>query len=65
MKTSYRCDSCEALMINGVYCHETGCPNAWMGKKKHCFQCGFDFVPEYRFQAICEDCFENDEEVNP
>jgi len=23
----YRCDSCNAVMINGVYCHETGCPN--------------------------------------
>jgi len=22
-----RCDQCEALMINGVFCHETGCPN--------------------------------------
>lgn len=22
-----RCDQCEACMINGVYCHETGCPN--------------------------------------
>ena len=21
------CDACEALMINGVYCHEAGCPN--------------------------------------
>jgi hypothetical protein len=21
------CDSCEAAMINGHYCHETGCPN--------------------------------------
>jgi hypothetical protein len=21
------CDQCQALMINGVYCHETGCPN--------------------------------------
>ena len=21
------CDQCEALMINGVYCHEQGCPN--------------------------------------
>ena len=21
------CDQCEALMINGTYCHETGCPN--------------------------------------
>lgn len=23
-----RCDKCIALMINGVYCHEQGCPNA-------------------------------------
>ena len=22
------CDQCEAVMINGVFCHETGCPNA-------------------------------------
>lgn len=22
-----RCDQCEAMMINGIYCHETGCPN--------------------------------------
>lgn len=21
------CNQCEALMINGVFCHETGCPN--------------------------------------
>jgi hypothetical protein len=23
-----KCDQCEALMINGVFCHETGCPNS-------------------------------------
>ena len=22
------CNQCEALMINGVFCHETGCPNS-------------------------------------
>ena len=22
------CDQCEPLMIQGVFCHETGCPNA-------------------------------------
>lgn len=21
------CDQCEPLMINGIFCHETGCPN--------------------------------------
>lgn len=22
-----RCPQCEAAMINGIFCHETGCPN--------------------------------------
>lgn len=22
------CDSCQAAQINGIYCHESGCPNA-------------------------------------
>jgi hypothetical protein len=42
-----RCDQCEALMINGVFCHETGCPNrkaryidgAWV-KFYECRECG-------------------------
>lgn len=21
------CDQCQALFINGIYCHEIGCPN--------------------------------------
>lgn len=40
MRTHYRngeeiglkhtgCDGCTPLMINGVLCHETGCPYAW------------------------------------
>jgi hypothetical protein len=49
--TTKRCDQCEALMINGVFCHETGCPNS---KKQYdaesgewvtmvtCFICGYD-----------------------
>lgn len=24
----FRCDQCEAAMINGVFCHETGCVNS-------------------------------------
>ncbi len=26
-KKNKPCDQCVALMINGVYCHEIGCPN--------------------------------------
>lgn len=41
------CDQCEVLMINGVFCHETGCPNSgsrWRGdtwvSQRNCFVCG-------------------------
>ena len=27
-----RCDQCNDAMINGVYCHEIGCPNAREGR---------------------------------
>lgn len=43
------CDSCQALMIQGIFCHETGCPNVnarydvesgeWV-KQRKCFECG-------------------------
>jgi len=26
------CDGCSPSMINGVLCHETGCPDAWRDK---------------------------------
>jgi len=26
--TWIRCDSCQAAVINGIFCHETGCPGA-------------------------------------
>lgn len=51
-----RCDQCAAIMINGVYCHETGCSDAWKGVAVDCFECGCDFVPESRHQRTCDDC---------
>ena len=44
------CDQCEMLSINGVACHETGCPNGgrtWNVERQQwvkyvdCFECGF------------------------
>lgn len=45
------CDQCEMMQINGVPCHETGCPNmgarwdaengAWV-KQRECFECGME-----------------------
>ena len=55
------CDSCEALMINGVYCHETGCPDAWKDYDVECSWCGTNFEPEYKNQQHCsEQCYECD-----
>jgi hypothetical protein len=45
-----RCNQCEMLSINGVPCHETGCPNEWRTWDEErqewilyvpCFECGF------------------------
>lgn len=46
-KQSIRCDQCDMLMINGVACHETGCPNSrkvyrdgeWV-RVRECPECG-------------------------
>ena len=53
------CDQCEPMCINGVFCHESGCPNeakAWVIDEwlevYECFECGqqsFD-------QDIIENC---------
>jgi hypothetical protein len=51
-----QCQSCELLRINGVVCHETGCPDAWKDYDIPCFQCGCDFRPEERGQRLCPDC---------
>ena len=47
------CDSCEVLNINGLNCHERGCPEAWKDKKVECKWCGTEFKPEERGQEFC------------
>jgi hypothetical protein len=54
-----KCDQCEAVMINGVFCHETGCPNSykyyidgeWVRVRK-CFNCSCEVVGD---NECCED----------
>lgn len=58
------CGQCEPLMINGVFCHEHGCPNAWRDTKIACFVCGFDFYPKERYQIVCNDCNEQEDQDN-
>ena len=44
------CDQCVALMINGVFCHETGCPN--IKRKIECHDCGCEIEDG---QVCCQD----------
>lgn len=54
------CKSCNVVMINGVKCHEIGCPDAWKDQKVKCDWCGQEFKPEIKWQAFCsEDCAES------
>ena len=64
-----RCDRCEALMINGMFCHETGCPNSgkiylaeidmWVRFLK-CHECGCEV--EEGTACDCRDFFDETEE---
>lgn len=52
------CNSCVALKINGVLCHETGCPDAWKNEQRECGFCGEKFKPEYKNQNCCtQSCY--------
>lgn len=53
------CDGCSPSMIQGVLCHERGCPDAWRDYRVGCFECGFSFYPESRDHRICQDCMES------
>jgi hypothetical protein len=58
-KPRIKCDQCDACMINGVFCHETGCPNSrkrwengeWV-KYRKCFTCGCDVRAD---EPCCEE----------
>lgn len=58
-------------MINGHYCHETGCPDSHLFVKRECPWCGTWFYAEERGQKFCGDsCYRSyndypDEESYP
>jgi hypothetical protein len=62
------CQSCEALTVNGVLCHESGCPDAWKDYKRTCKWCGSTFTPEFSRQQFCDDscyaCYNGLDEVD-
>lgn len=62
------CDQCEAMVINGTFCHEIGCRNSgkrWIDsewiKFRKCFVCGFDVQDGER--CDCQDDLDAECEV--
>jgi hypothetical protein len=50
------CNGCNPMMIQGVLCHEQGCPEEWRDIQAECFECGCGFWREDRWQRTCNDC---------
>jgi len=54
------CPSCEAVVVNGVYCHEAGCLDSHLFVTRECPGCGQLFEAEERGQRFCsDDCHES------
>lgn len=67
MRTNYRngdditlhncgCDGCSPGMVNGVLCHEYGCPDQWRDYTINCRGCDYEFFPQDKHMAICPNC---------
>lgn len=50
------CDGCSPSVINGLLCHESGCPDEWKDRSRDCAECGDTFFAENRFQRMCVSC---------
>jgi hypothetical protein len=54
-----KCNSCQLVRINGIVCHEIGCPDVWKDYERVCKWCGNSFKPELKHQDYCcTDCNE-------
>jgi len=54
------CASCNKLSINGVSCHEAGCPDSWKDYPRECRYCGQEFLPENKEDVFCcQECMED------
>ena len=65
------CPDCQLVSINGVVCHERGCPNSksrydrdtetWI-KQRTCFHCGFEVdANDPCCDAPVEDCMDDED----
>lgn len=51
-----RCTQCEIAYVNGVRCHETGCPEAWRDEEVKCKWCGSVVEQEEGAEEVQEYC---------
>ncbi len=64
------CDACNVLSIQGIACHETGCPRSHIDPvtgdpyRVACFECGYEFVPDNSSQRVCHGCLEQGPEYD-
>lgn len=47
-----RCDQCQLARIQGVVCHETGCPDAWKHRRE-CRNCPRQYTPRDNWMDCC------------
>ncbi len=47
------CTQCELVHINGIPCHETGCPISYQDTIRECNWCGVNFNPSDQHQTEC------------
>ena len=47
-----RCEQCQLARIQGVLCHETGCPLAWK-QRTECRECDRVYVPREHWMDCC------------
>ena len=54
------CESCDCVNINGMNCHEFGCPDKNKVAREKCPECGIPTIPENQessYEAcLCEKC---------
>lgn len=56
-----KCDQCDYVFINGVGCHEIGCPNK--KRRNDCFICGYPITDEDTHEGGQDVCDAINQEV--
>ena len=56
MSNYIKCPQCNLVRINGIICHELGCPDSWRFTTRECKNCGSTFKPEDNTEFCSPEC---------